>query len=177
MAERRVEGDDRLEQEWRRLQKQQQDMRDKRNAGPGGCSTRMCKEGVCEECNPKSLEHTPRCNNEPSEWRTLPKPRFAKKGNESALAYTAKAKVCQSWRTLRDSSVARCSGLMPFCLANRCRCRRTTSAPSTASTLGPQSEGSRAKSRKKRKSTKQPRAGHRDPLPIPSQPPRPWLGP
>ncbi len=27
---------------------------------------------------------------------------------------------------LRDSSVARCSGSLPYCLANRCRCRRTT---------------------------------------------------
>ena len=49
---------DRLEQEWRRLQKQQQDMRDKRNAGPGGCSSRMCRDGVCQECNWRCLKHT-----------------------------------------------------------------------------------------------------------------------
>ncbi len=49
---------DRLEQEWRRLQKQQQDMRDKRNADIGGCSSKMCRDGVCQECHWRCLKHT-----------------------------------------------------------------------------------------------------------------------
>ena len=109
------------------LQQQQQAMAQTRQG------TRMCQEGVCQECWPTANA------NEPSKWRTLPMPMFAKKGHE----VSAKANRPPSG-ALRDSSVARCSGLMPFCLANRCRCRRTTSAPSTASTLGPQSEGAAA---------------------------------
>ncbi len=49
---------DRLEQQWRSLQKQQQDMRDKRNADIGGCSSKMCRDGVCQECHWRCLKHT-----------------------------------------------------------------------------------------------------------------------